>query len=362
VGSSPKVLVVSTSNRRRGAEVFAEDLFNGLPEHGWAVDAVSLTDGRSEAQVALDPLTTIPPNELGRMRIAVVRSLRRRLRNRVPDIVLANGGPTLRYAVLATRGLGLPLVYRAIGEPLYWVRDTLAVTLNRALLRRTDAIFAVSNSTREQLLRMEGSLTGRVSVMYRGVGERFFEVEHTDHGGVLRILMVGNLSPEKDPATAVGALPLVPDATLRLVGDGPLKESLRSEAQRLGVADRLEIVGPTDDVMPHLAWADVLLLTSLTEGLPGVLLEAGAAGLPSVATDVGGVREVIVDQLTGLIAERDVQALAASVRELEDPTRRSGMGREARRHVAERFRLADSVKRHSEALRGILENGTSDNS
>ena len=123
------------------------------------------------------------------------------------------------------------------------------------------------------------------------------------------IAWVGALSPEKDPLLAASVTALVPGATLLVAGAGPLGPSV---ADQPGV----HLVGPVGRTRDVLAAADVLLLTSRTEGVPGVVLEAGLIGLPVVTVDVGAVREVVVDGVTGrVVASRDPRALAAAVDE-----------------------------------------------
>src|SRR5262249_31422302 len=93
------------------------------------------------------------------------------------------------------------------------------------------------------------------------------------------------------------------DARLVVVGDGPERASLSLAARSLGLGDRLILTGQVSDPRPYYLAADVMALPSLIEGSPNVLLEAMAAGLPIVATRVGGVPEIISDGLTGLLAE-----------------------------------------------------------
>ena len=115
---------------------------------------------------------------------------------------------------------------------------------------------------------------------------------------------------------------------------------------------RLELAGSVEDVSEHLEWADVLLLSSRTEGLPAAILEAGAAGVPSVAFDVGGVREAVVDGRTGLVVPAgDTGALMSALRSLaDDRSRISEMGAAARRHVEKNFRLEQAIDRYIQLL------------
>ncbi|HJQ32268.1 MAG TPA: glycosyltransferase family 4 protein [Pyrinomonadaceae bacterium] len=150
--------------------------------------------------------------------------------------------------------------------------------------------------------------------------------------GARVILAVGRLSREKGHADLVRALghlrasePAI-DFRLLVVGDGPEREAVETEARAQGVADRLVFAGHVSDVRPFYALADVLALPSHSEGSPNVLLEAMAAGLPVAATSVGGVPEIVSDEESALlVAPHDAAALGAALARLlkdEDLARR----------------------------------------
>jgi glycosyltransferase involved in cell wall biosynthesis len=141
--------------------------------------------------------------------------------------------------------------------------------------------------------------------------------------GARVILAVGRLSREKGHADLVRALgrlrasePAI-DFRLLVVGDGPEREAVETEARAQGVADRLIFAGHVSDVRPFYALADVLALPSHSEGSPNVLLEAMAVGLPVAATSVGGVPEIVSDEESALlVAPHDAAALGAALARL----------------------------------------------
>jgi glycosyltransferase involved in cell wall biosynthesis len=351
------LLLVASSNRRRGAEVFSENLREGLVEHGWDVDAVSLTSSGDDAVATLDPISDSEPGELRRLSPGVLLALRRRVARFQPDILLAGGGATLRYGALATLGRPASLAYVGIGEPEYWLRSDIARTINRWLLRRAAVVLAVSRMTADQLRALEPSIGDRVFHAPTGVPDQFFEIDGRadTSNGPLRVLVIGSLSREKDPAMALQATAALPHAVLRFVGDGPLAGELAQQADELGVAERVEFSGSTLDVKPHLRWAQVLVLTSRTEGLPGVVLEAGAAGVPCVAVDVGGVSEAIRSGMTGIVVDRDLQEVVGALGSLDRDRELLGrMGTEAREFVAAAYSMTAAVERYVSILGGIL--------
>ena len=238
-------------------------------------------------------LSDKPSASLGRLNVGVLRSLRHQVRKWRPDVVLANGGSTLRYTSAALAGMRGRhcLVYSSIGEPKYWIRGPVHRLVQKMLHKRADQVLAVSGATRDQLVGYVGVPAERVRVVYIGVPDELTGIDWVRDDGSLHVLFLGSLSPEKNPAAALDVFERVgqPDRfKLRFVGGGPLESELRQLSGSMLDMGVVEFAGSVRDVAPHLEWADVLLLPSITEGLPGAVLEAGAAGVPTVAFDVGG--------------------------------------------------------------------------
>jgi glycosyltransferase involved in cell wall biosynthesis len=356
-GTRPsRVLIVTATDRRRGAEVFTVRLGEGLAKLGWEAQTVSLTSSGDARRVDVEALTTVSSAHPGRLNRLISRALAARIRQFEPDVVLANGGSTLRYGAIATVTTSCPLVYIAIGEPDYWIRSSLSRAANRWMLGRTAAILAVCEATGRQLSRRYPSLEQRIHVTYTGVPDELFGIRRSAQDGPLRVVVIGSLSDEKDPLLAVRTVASVPGVRLRIVGSGPLEEIVREEVELLGFADRVELAGAVDDVIPHLAWAGVLLLTSRTEGLPGAILEAGAASLATVAVDVGGVREAVADGVTGFVVDRgDSSGLRQALSTLAaDPALVRRMGGAARLHIKERFAMDHIVALYAAHLAKVI--------
>jgi glycosyltransferase involved in cell wall biosynthesis len=172
------------------------------------------------------------------------------------------------------------------------------------------------------------------------------------------MLQVARLDYLKDHATAVRTLDRlarqVPRARLVLVGDGPERSAIEARVGELGLGERVRFLGLRKDVARLLHGADAFLLTSVSEGIPLTVIEAMAAGLPVVATDVGGLREVVADGTTGLLAPAgDDAALAERLVCLaDDPDLRHWMGAagraRAKRHFDEPRMAADYARLYRE--------------
>ena len=148
--------------------------------------------------------------------------------------------------------------------------------------------------------------------------EVFTAAPHEKHGGPVRLLTVGALAEKKGQAHLLDALAELStrrEATLDLVGGGELREELEAQARRLGLTEAVRFHGevPKERVAELMGDADLFVLPSLHENLPCVLIEAMASGLPSVATRVGGVPELVDPQAGVLVAPADSAALAGAV-------------------------------------------------
>jgi glycosyltransferase involved in cell wall biosynthesis len=227
------------------------------------------------------------------------------------------------------------------------------IVVNQLLLRRRDRVVGVGEAVRQALIHNEGIPAGRVEVLYNGVDLSPFGRPCADRAALRRevgaedgdfvIFQVARLDRLKDHATAVRALarlvPRLPRARLVLVGEGPERGPIEELVRRDGLGAHVRLLGLRKDVARLLPAADLFLLTSVTEGIPLTVIEAMGAGLPVVATRVGGMTEVVEDGGTGLLAPAgDDGALAEQVLRLaQGPALREEMGRLGRARAAELF-------------------------
>jgi glycosyltransferase involved in cell wall biosynthesis len=228
--------------------------------------------------------------------------------------------------------------------------------IDRFLVRWTDEVICVANSDKDLALGERLALPGHVSVIYNGIDPARFEMsEAGDTRSGIRddhfiVGTVGRLHEQKGHIYLLQAAALVhkayPQARFRIIGDGPLRASLEAQSRRLGVNGLVEFLGARNDVPEQLHQFDLFILPSLWEGLPYVLLEAMAASLPIVATDVDGVREMIADGGKGIVVPpRNAHALAAAVIDLMgNDARRVGLGVKGAQVVKERFSLDAMVE------------------
>jgi glycosyltransferase involved in cell wall biosynthesis len=302
--------------------------------------------------------------------VAASRALLRDVRPRILHTHMAKAGSVGRTAALTLRDRPV-LIHTFHGHVLdgYFSRGVSAafVAVERALARRTDVLVAVSDEIRDQLLELGIGRPEQWRTIPLGLDLDDL-LDRSEPSGVLRrelgigdaplIGMLGRLVPIKDIETALRAVARVPDAHLALVGDGDERASLEALRDELGLSARVHFLGWRHDIGDVLTDLDVALLTSRNEGTPVALIEAAAAGRPAVATDVGGVRAVVDDGVTGIVVPPgDVDAIAAALGTvLGDTERAAQLGAAGRDHVRDRFSgarlVADIGALYDELLRG----------
>jgi glycosyltransferase involved in cell wall biosynthesis len=174
------------------------------------------------------------------------------------------------------------------------------------------------------------------------------------------VVTVSVLRPAKGIEVLLEAIPRVPDAHFLIVGDGPKREEWEATAQRLGISARVHWAGYRRDVASFLAGCDVFAHPSLDDAFPTVLLESLAAGVPVVASRVGGIPEIVEEGRTGcLVPAGDPEALAAAIRELltdrhDAEGTREAMRSAARTTAARQFSTAAWVDRLSRIYDEVL--------
>ena len=265
------------------------------------------------------------------------------LRKVRPHLLHAHSSKAGFVGRVAARALGVKSLFTAHGwaftEGVPEGRKRVALVMERLAGRLGDLVIAVSRYDRELALRHGVLPPERIRVVPNGVPD--VPERATPGREPPRIVMVARFAPQKDHALLLRALSGLRDLpwSLDLVGEGPLLEEVRTLAGRLGLEDRVRFWGKRKDVAEVLAQAQVFALASRWEGLPLSVLEAMRAGLPVVATDVGGVREAVEEGVTGYLVPRgDEVALRERLRRLlEDPRLRESMGASARRAYEERF-------------------------
>jgi glycosyltransferase involved in cell wall biosynthesis len=278
-------------------------------------------------------------------------------------VVHAHGGEAFKYSALATTGRRTPIVYRRIGSAPGTITRGLRRTVHAALLRRSDRIVAVAQTVRHETVETFRVPHDRVVTIPRGVDPHRLRADRGRAGiradleipaSAPVIISVGALSPEKAPLAHLDVCATVarsmPNLTYLFAGDGPMRQELEDAVTARGLRDHVRLLGTRTDIGDLLDASDLLVLASLTEGMPGCVIEAGMAGVPVVAFGVAGVPEVLIDGVTGYVVEPgDHGALASRAMELlADDERRSAMGLAAKERCRAVFDISGVARRYAD--------------
>ena len=214
-------------------------------------------------------------------------------------------------------------------------------------LSLASGVVANAEAIRDQLVSHDRISAQRLWVIHNGLdATQFASGGHPPmlDARVFRIAVVANLRPEKGHLVFVEAAQRVgkvfPEARFLIAGDGPCRERIQRTITKMELTDRVEMLGAIGEIPVFLRSIQLLVLPSLkNEGLPNAVMEAMAAGIPVVATNTGGTKELVIDEVTGfLVPPNDPSALADSITRLcLDPELRKKMGDAGQRRVLEQF-------------------------
>ena len=267
-------------------------------------------------------------------------------------------------AVIAKRRFGVPFV-TTYG---FWygrlARSSATSALRRGVetlgLRAADGVIVTTPELGAHVAARVGA--AKVHLIPNGVDTARFKPAARLARRERNVLYVGRLSTEKNLGAIVDAAARLAgrfELQLTFVGDGPARADLEAEARRRKVAAEFVPVVEHGRVPAFLTAADAFVLPSHTEGHPKILLEAMSAGVPCIASDVGGNRAIIEPEVTGLLFDlRDPGALAGALaRVLDDPARARELGERARARAVERYDLTRLVAEEIDLLKRLARPG-----
>jgi glycosyltransferase involved in cell wall biosynthesis len=366
---SHAAMMIPGLDRLGGAEQQAILLAKGLRRRGWRVSMVALSGSGGDAAAELEDAGVQFLSLQMRKGLADPRGwirFQRWLWREQPDVLHAH----LPHAAWLAR-------WSRLAAPVPLVVDTLHSSSTGTLGRHfgyacshllTDHVTAVSEATAASHLAAGMVSESKLSVVWNGIDVDRWQpdararCEAREELGVkddFLWLAVGRLEAVKDYPSLLRAMTRTPEqARLLVLGAGPQEGRLTELAEWLGLKRRVRFAGFEPNVVRWMRAADGFVLSSRYEGLPMVLLEAGACGVPVVATDVLGTREVVVDGETGWLAPAgDAQELAKTMMKLMHmpPDARHAMGERARRHVARNFSLEAVLDRWERLYGELLE-------
>ena len=344
------VYLITRSDTLGGAHIHVRDLAVALRAAGHEVTVLAGGEGAytrilRERGVPCRPVRHLERRIRPLRDAAAVREIRSILRELRQDVVSTHSSKAGWLGRIAARSLGIPVIFTAHGwafaegvpereARVYRWAERLAAPL-------AHRIITVSERDRDLALRHGIARSDALVAIHNGMPDVEHALRAAPGAAPPRMVMVARFEEQKDHPALFRALARLQELpwSVDLVGDGPLSGAAEALAAELGIAHRLRFLGLRTDVAEILRDAQLFLLISNWEGFPRSILEAMRAGLPVVASDVGGVSEAVVDGLTGYVVGRgDTNALHLRLAELLNaPDLRARMGAAGRQTYEERF-------------------------
>jgi len=354
-------LVIDTERVWRGGQDQLFALLKGLRQRGHPVHLVCQPDTllgtrAEENAIHVHPLAI--RSELGLLSLLSLIPLLRKIR---PDVLAFNTPKAILLGTLASKfaSVGIKIIFRRVNFPLR--RNPFS------RLKYTwgiDSVIAISESIHLQL-QLCGIPASRIHTIYEGMDLSLYpklaQPRQRKPGEPAVIGTVAHLSPEKGLNYLIEAAALIPGVQDRMrfviVGDGNCLQELKELAARKGVTDIVHFAGFHDNTYQYMKSFDIFALPSLSEGLSSAILEAMAASLPIVATNVGGIPELVKEGENGmLVTPANPQALACAIQQMADnPEESLRMGLRGRERMEIRFTLERKILQTEQLCHQLLQ-------
>lgn len=310
-----KILQIIQRSQLRGAEIFACQLSEQLQKQGHHVDVLVLFGKKTDIFKFELPFYYLEAEEQKRWwDFKSYKKLSSLINNGQYDIVQANAGDTLKYASLSRKihQWKAKFVFRNANKISSFLSNRFKKNVTSWLIKEVDYVASVSNECTLDFKRMFPFIKNEIECLPIGVDlnipkpyQSLAEIGIMGNGPF--ILHVGGFMPEKNHEGLIRIfsklIKEVPNAKLLLIGEGKLKTAIDAIVLQLGLSQNVFFLGRRNDVQQIMPCCQVLVLPSLIEGLPGVILESFVNKLPVLAYNVGGIKEIVIENKTGWLVE-----------------------------------------------------------
>ena len=354
-----RIVLIIQKPQARGAELFASNLGNSLMDKGHQVFLISLFPGEFDLPFAGEQihLNRNPKHRLWDWN--AWKSIHLQIERWNADIVLAMAGDTLKFMVQSKLAFGwkAKAVFYNGSIVSDYIHSSLIKKYNSFLFQKLDAVISVSQASASDLdtlfdfpMKHFVIPVGIEAVIRKRRDELPMQLLHIggftfekNHEGLLRIF--------------AEILKHYPEIRLVSFGSGPLENHIKGKAQELGVFDQIDWRGTVENPFQKIDHQAILLLPSLIEGYPAVIVEAFLNKIPVVAYEVGGVRELLLDGQTGwLVSKDDEKGFTQKVLRILE-TQQDGLKpilKAAEKFAVKNCLLPDTVRKYEEAFEGIM--------
>lgn len=356
-----RVLLAITQSNFGGAQRYVYDLARSLPKDQFDVEVVCGGRGLLKEKLAAEniPVTSIPALErnFSFSDIRAFFQILTFLKQKKPDILHANSSKAGGLFMLAGRIVGIQsLIFTAHGwefnAPRPLLQKMIIRLLSWCIVLLSHHTIAVSSKVKKQMSRFDKKIT----VIHNGIQIPDHASKNDARSHVSRILnietssselwlgTVAELHPVKGLSYAIEAFATIAKSNISaryiIIGDGLLKQELESQIEELGLTNHVHLAGFVDNVPTLLKAFDIFVLPSISEGLAYAILEAGAASLPVIASNTGGIPEVIDSSSGILVPVGNVDEIKnAEIYLLNNPADRSRLGTALNKKIIECFSL-----------------------
>jgi glycosyltransferase involved in cell wall biosynthesis len=353
-----KILQIIQKPQLRGAEIFTCQLSEELKSLGHTVDVIYLFGDENQKLVYDLNFKALSATQSKRFwDFKAYKKLADLIEKENYDIVQANAGDTLKYAAISKRlyKWKSKLVFRNANKMSAFIQSKPHLWLNQFFLSQMDYAISVSENCRQDLIQLypkakDISATGTIGTF------DFSQLKAVGQSSNNKIwINVGSFVQEKNHSFLLEIfaeyLKNDQENELWLIGDGPLRKPLEEQAKILGIEENIKFWGYQNNAVAYIKAADIMVMPSKIEGLPGVILEALSCGKPVIASAVGGIPEVVHNDENGyLIKAFDKAAYISKIKIVfNDQNLREKMSQNAQKLIQEEF-LMPKIAKHFESI------------
>ena len=352
-----KVFQITHGLGAGGAERLVFELAARLPKLGFEVTTVTVLEGGPlEKDFERAGLKVIKLRKRGLLGRGTIEDLTELFKREKPDIVHTHLFLADMWARIAAKRAGVPVIVTTehnVNVEYKWKHHEV----NRRLQSLNKAFIAVSGEVKKELMRQDKVPAQKIHVILNGI-----DLARVENRGAKkfhappRLITVGRLFKQKDHETLLRAVAEISTAwNLRIIGTGPLEKHLKTLAKKLGIDSKVEFIGFREDVPKLLAESDVFCFPSRWEGLGLAVIEAAAAGLPVIATDLPALKEVFKSGEVKFVKSGDVDGWVRAITEIfEQPAPALKIAAKTQARIKQRFSIDRMVKEYAELYSKLL--------
>jgi glycosyltransferase involved in cell wall biosynthesis len=333
-----RILFLITRSEPGGAQSHVLELLQGLEKKYEVILATGeqgfLLDEAKALGIESYLLPSLTRNISPANDIKAYKEIRDTLLQTKPDLVHTHSSKAGILGRLAAYKLGIKNIFTAHGwafaDGTPWARKLIGIPTEYIAGKWCDRIITVSHADKRLAVKYHIANQSKICVIHNGIADIEQSLQANPVNEIPILIMVARVAPPKNFTCLLDALAQIDEKyILRVVGDGPQLSHVQEYARKLGIEKNIDFMGSRDDVPVILASSDIFILASDWEGFPISIIEAMRAGLPIVASNVGGISEAVIEDNNGYLVPRDnAEALSHAIRRLlADKKKREKMGR-----------------------------------